>query len=92
MRKQWGTAMRAAIFCAAMVVVTTGVAVAKEKKVVVSDAAALCSTKHSTKHSSKTPVAELDCGFTGTAKLPGGAMPEKPRLGYDTDPWIVNGF
>ncbi|WP_156389020.1 DUF680 domain-containing protein [Mesorhizobium sp. Root695] len=80
--------MKVAMFCAAAVIAATGVAVAKEKKVVVSDAATLCSIKHST----KKPVPELDCGFTGTAKLPGGATPAKPRLGYDTDPWIVNGF
>jgi len=47
--------MRVAIFCAAIVIAATGVAMAKEKKVVVSDAAALCSTKHS----AKKPVPEL---------------------------------
>ncbi|ESX70266.1 transposase [Mesorhizobium sp. LSHC416B00] len=40
--------MRVAVFCAAIVIAVTGVAVAKEKKVVVSDATDLCSTKHST--------------------------------------------
>ena len=81
--------MRVAIFCAAIVIAATGVAVAKEKKVVVSDAAALCSTKHS----AKKPVPDLDCSLTGTAKLPdNGATSAKPRLGYDTDPWIVVGF
>ena len=88
MRKPWGTTMKVAVFCAAAVIAATGVAVAKEKKVVVSDAATLCSTKHST----KKPVPELDCSLTGTAKLTDGARPEKPRLGYDTDPWIVNEF
>jgi len=62
--------------------------VAKEKKVAVSDATALCSTKHS----SKKPRPELDCNLTGTAKLPDGTTPEKPRLGYDTDPWIKTGL
>ncbi|MCA0008645.1 MULTISPECIES: hypothetical protein [unclassified Mesorhizobium] len=80
--------MRVAIFFAAIVIAATGGAFAKEKKVVVGDAAALCSTKHST----KKPVRDLDCGLTGTAKLPDGTTPEKPRLGYDTDPWILNGF
>jgi putative hemolysin len=80
--------MRVAIICAAIVIAATGVAVAKEKKVVVSNAASLCSTKHS----AKKPLPELDCGLTGTAKLPDGATPEKPRLGYDTNPWVVTGF
>ncbi|RNJ41369.1 MULTISPECIES: hypothetical protein [Mesorhizobium] len=80
--------MRVAIFCAAIVIAATGVGTAKEKKVVVNDAAALCSTRHS----AKKPLPELDCGLTGTAKLPDGATPEKPRLGYDTNPWIINGF
>jgi len=80
--------MKVAIFCAAIVIAATGVANAKEKKAVVTDAAALCSTKHS----AKKPLPNLDCGLTGTAKLPDGAMPEKPRLGYDTNPWIVTGF
>ncbi|TJV07287.1 MAG: hypothetical protein E5Y12_01350 [Mesorhizobium sp.] len=80
--------MRVAIFCVAIVIAATGVAAAKEKKVVVSDAAALCSAKHS----AKKPVPELDCSLTGTAKLPDGATPEKPRLGYETNPWIVVGF
>ncbi|MBZ9702875.1 MULTISPECIES: hypothetical protein [unclassified Mesorhizobium] len=80
--------MRVAIFCAAITIAATGGTIAKEKKVVVGDAAALCSTKHST----KKPVRDLDCGLTGTAKMPDGATPEKPRLGYDTDPWMVIGF
>ncbi|WP_206535364.1 hypothetical protein [Mesorhizobium sp. M7A.F.Ca.US.011.01.1.1] len=71
----------------AIVIAATGVAVAKEKKVVVSDAAALCS-----KHSAKKPLPDLDCSLTGTAKLPDGATPEKPRLGYDTNPWLTIGF
>jgi hypothetical protein len=81
--------MRVAIFCAAIVFVATGVAVGKEKKVAVSDAAALCSTKPST----KKPVPKLDCSLTGTAKsLKGDAKPVEPRLGYDTNPWIITGF
>ncbi|ESX95734.1 hypothetical protein X755_22410 [Mesorhizobium sp. LNJC405B00] len=80
--------MRVAAFCAAIVIAGTGVAVAKEKKVVVSDATDLCSTKHS----AKKQVLELDCRPTGTAKLPAGGTPEKPRLGYDTDPWLVKGL
>jgi hypothetical protein len=80
--------MKVVIFCAILVVAATGVAVAKEKKVAVSDATALCSTKHS----SKKPRPELDCNLTGTAKLPDGTTPEKPRLGYDTDPWIKTGL
>ncbi|BAV45742.1 Uncharacterized protein MLTONO_0839 [Mesorhizobium loti] len=80
--------MKVVIFCAVLVVAATGVAVAKEKKVAVSDATALCSTKHS----SKKPRPELDCNLTGTAKLPDGTTPEKPRLGYDTDPWIKTGL
>ena len=77
--------MRVVIVCAALVIAATCVAVAKEKKVGVSDAAALCSTKHS----SKKPRPALDCSLTGTAKLPDGTKPEKPRLGYDTNPWII---
>lgn len=61
----------------AIVIAGNGIAFAKEKKVVVSDAADLCSTKHS----AKKPVPELDCSSTGTAKLPAGATPEKPHLG-----------
>ncbi len=80
--------MKVVIFCAVLVVAATGVAVAKEKKVAVSDATALCSTKHS----SKKPRPELDCNLTGTAKLPDGTTPEKPRLGYDADPWIKTGL
>ena len=80
--------MRVVIVCAALVFAATCVAVAKEKKVGVSDAAALCSTKHS----SKKPRPALDCSLTGTAKLPDGTTPEKPRLGYDTDPWIKTGL
>ena len=80
--------MKVVIFCAILVVAATGVAVAKEKKVAVSDATALCSTKHS----SKKPRPQLDCNLTGTAKLPDGTTPEKPRLGYDTDPWIKTGL
>ncbi|BCG73014.1 hypothetical protein MesoLj113a_41720 [Mesorhizobium sp. 113-1-2] len=80
--------MKVVIFCAVLLVAATGVAVAKEKKVAVSDATALCSTKHS----SKKPRPELDCNLTGTAKLPDGTTPEKPRLGYDTDPWIKTGL
>ncbi|BCG88531.1 hypothetical protein MesoLj113c_46410 [Mesorhizobium sp. 113-3-9] len=80
--------MRVILFCAALVIAATGVAVAKEKKVAVSDAAALCSTKHS----SKKPRPELDCNLTGTTKLPGGTTPEKPRLGYDANPWIMTGL
>ena len=79
--------MRVAIFCAAIVIAATGVAVAKEKKVVVSDAATLCSTGHA-----KKPVPELDCNSTGTAKLPNGATPANPRLGFETNPWITTGF
>ncbi|MCZ8548479.1 hypothetical protein OOJ09_30300 [Mesorhizobium qingshengii] len=76
--------MRMAIFCAAIVFAATGVAIAKEKKVAISDAAALCSSKHS----AKKPVPELDCSLTGTA-----TPPAKPRLGYnDSDPWLVLGF
>ena len=66
-------------------IAATGVAVAKEKKAGVSDATALCSTKHS----SKKPKVQLDCNLTGTAKLPDGTKLEKPRLGYDTNPWII---
>ncbi|MER9585639.1 hypothetical protein [Mesorhizobium sp. M0276] len=80
--------MRVAVFCAAIEIASSAIAAAKEKKVVVSDAAALCSKQHS----AKKPVPELDCSLTGTAKLPNGATPEKPRLGYDTNPWIVTGF
>jgi len=80
--------MKVVIFCAILVVAATGVAVAKEKKVAVSDAMTLCSTKHS----SKKPRPALDCNLTGTAKLPDGTTPEKPRLGYDTDPWIKTGL
>ncbi|MFC3323539.1 hypothetical protein [Mesorhizobium cantuariense] len=81
--------MRVAIFCAAVVFAATGAAVAKEKKkVAVSDAAALCAANPS----AKKPVPNLDRSFTGTAKSEdSGAKPE-PRLGYDTNPWIVTGF
>ncbi|BCG75348.1 hypothetical protein MesoLj113a_65060 [Mesorhizobium sp. 113-1-2] len=80
--------MRLVIVCAVLVIAATGVAVAKDKKVAVSDATALCSTKHS----SKKPRPELDCNLTGTAKLPDETKPDKPRLGYDTNPWIVTGL
>ncbi|TJV06485.1 MAG: hypothetical protein E5Y12_04685 [Mesorhizobium sp.] len=81
--------MRVAVFCVAIIIAATGVAFAKDKKkVVISNAAALCSTKPL----AKKPAPELDCSLTGTAKLPDGATPEKPRLGYNTDPWIVVGF
>ena len=79
--------MRVVIVCAALAIAATGVAFAKEKKVAVSDATALCSTKHS----SKRPRPELDCNLTGTAKLPDGTKPDKPHLGYDTNPWIITG-
>ena len=82
--------MKVAIFCAAIVFAATGVAIAKEKKVAVSDAAALCSSKHS----AKKPVPELDCSLTGTATPPdNGTKPAKPRLGYDdANPWLILGF
>ncbi|MFB9978196.1 hypothetical protein ACFSQQ_16640 [Mesorhizobium kowhaii] len=81
--------MKVAIFCAAIVIAASGVAVAKEKKVAVSDAAALCSTKHS----AKKPVPELDCSLTGTAtSSDNGAQPAKPRLGYEASPWFTIGF
>jgi len=81
--------MKVAIFCAAIVIAASGVAVAKEKKTAVSDAAALCSTKHST----KKPVPKLDCTMTGTATSSNnGAEPAKPRLGYDDSPWLMTGF
>lgn len=80
--------MRVAIFCAAVVFAATGVAVAKEKKVAVSDAAALCSTKPS----AKKPIPNLDCSFTGTVKPEDSGAKAKPRLGYDSNPWIVTSF
>ncbi|WP_214477290.1 hypothetical protein [Mesorhizobium sp. dw_380] len=81
--------MKMVIFCTAFVLVGGGVAVAKDKKVVVSDAAALCSTKHST----KKLIPELDCSLTGTATSPAtSGQSSKPRLGYDTNPWLVTGF
>lgn len=80
--------MRVAIFCAAVVFAATGVAVAKEKKAAVSDAAALCSTNPS----AKKPVPNLDCGFTGTAKSEDNGAKAEPRLGYDSNPWIITGF
>ncbi|RVA52887.1 hypothetical protein EN933_14050 [Mesorhizobium sp. M7A.F.Ca.US.001.01.1.1] len=80
--------MRVAVLCAAVVFAATGVAVAKEKKAAVSDAAALCSAKPS----AKKPVANLDCGFTGTAKSEDSGAKAEPRLGYDSNPWIITGF
>ena len=80
--------MRVVIVCAALVIAATGVAVAKEKKVAVSDAASLCSSKHS----AKKPVPELDCSSTGTATSPDNGT-AKPRLGYDdANPWFTIGF
>lgn len=81
--------MRVAIFFAAFVFAATGVAVAKEKKVAVINAAALCSSKHS----AKKPVPELDYSLTGTATSPdNGTKPARPRLGYDGNPWVTLGF
>ncbi|WP_214470045.1 hypothetical protein [Mesorhizobium sp. dw_380] len=83
--------MKIVMFCAAVMIAASGVAVAKEKKVAVSNAATLCSTKHSAKK--PKPVPKLDCGLTGTATSPDhNAQPVKPRLGYDTNPWITLGF
>lgn len=87
--------MRVAIFCAAVVFAATGVAVAKEKKVAVSekkaavsDAATLCSSNPS----AKKPVPNLDCSFTGTARPEDSGAKAEPRLGYDSNPWIMTGF
>ena len=86
--------MRVAIFCAAMVLAVTGVAVAKEKRVVVSEAGASCAAKPSAKVNNKH-VPKLDCKSTGTVaakSVENGAKASGPRLGYDANPWIVSGF
>ncbi|MER8467047.1 hypothetical protein [Mesorhizobium sp. M1409] len=81
--------MKMALFCAVVLLAGNGPVDAKEKKTVISDAAALCSAKHSV----KKDVPELDCSLTGTATAPlNGTEPTKQRLGYDTNPWIVTGF
>ncbi|WP_162252211.1 MULTISPECIES: hypothetical protein [unclassified Mesorhizobium] len=54
----------------------------------ISDAAALCSTNPS----AKKPVPNLDCSFTGTAKPEDSGAKAEPRLGYDSNPWIITGF
>lgn len=85
--------MRLVVLGAACVLATTGVAIAKERKVVVGETAS-CSANHLSikAHSKRTP--KLDCKSTGTVVQPAdsNANALEPRLGFRSNPWIPIGY
>ncbi|TIV65086.1 MAG: hypothetical protein E5V74_03505 [Mesorhizobium sp.] len=88
--------MKFVVFGVAMVLATTGAAVAKEKKKVATAQAAISCPAAHMKAGSGKPAPKLDCKSTGTVVV---ARPSNQaanfldhRLGYDTDPWIPTGY
>jgi hypothetical protein len=84
-----GVSMRLVILGAAFVLAATGVAIGKDKKVIVGETAS-CSANHLSIKANSKRTPKLDCKSTGTIVQPADSKANalEPRSGFLSDPWI----